>query len=150
MLKAIEEKTFRRLGGEDEVRVRARIIASTNVDLEEAMRERNFRKDLYYRLNEIQINLPALREREDDVILLATNFVEEFGRVYSLGSRKLSETSKELLRQYHWPGNVRELRNAIKRAMIMNDAEILQPDMIPVSIRQTRSRRGPGTATNSS
>ena len=136
LLKAIEEKTFRRLGGEDEVKVRARIIASTNVDLEAAMQEQNFREDLYYRLNEIQINLPPLREREDDVVLLATNFVEEFGRVYSLGSRKLSETSKELLRQYHWPGNVRELRNALKRAMIMNDAKTLQPEMIPVSVRQ--------------
>ena len=139
LLKAIEEKTFRRLGGEDEVKVRARIIASTNVDLEAAMQEQNFREDLYYRLNEIQMNLPPLREREDDVVLLATSFVEEFGRVYSLGSRKLSETSKELLRQYHWPGNVRELRNALKRAMIMNDDETLQPEMIPVSVRQTNS-----------
>ncbi len=139
LLKAIEEKTFRRLGGEDEVRVRARIIASTNVDLEKAMQEQTFREDLYYRLDEIQINLPALRDRGDDVLLLATSFIEEFGRVYSLGSRKLSETSKDLLRQYHWPGNVRELRNAIKRAMIMHDDEILQPEMIPVSIRQTNS-----------
>ncbi|HAA76737.1 TPA: hypothetical protein DCE37_16630 [Candidatus Latescibacteria bacterium] len=101
LLKAIEEKTFHQLGGEDEVRVRARIIASTNVDLEEAVREQSFREDLYYRLNEIQINLPALRERGDDVALLALSFIEEFGRVYSLGSRSLSETSKELLRQYH-------------------------------------------------
>lgn len=139
LLKAIEEKTFRRLGGEDEVKVRARIIASTNVDLEAAMQEQNFREDLYYRLNEIQITLPPLRERGDDVVLLAESFLEEFGRVYSLGSRTLSETSKELLRQYHWPGNVRELRNAIKRAMIMHDAEMIQPDMIPVSIRQTNS-----------
>jgi two-component system, NtrC family, response regulator AtoC len=139
LLKAIEEKTFRRLGGEDEVKVRARIVASTNVDLEQAMSEQKFREDLYYRLNEIQITLPPLRVRGDDVVLLATSFVEEFGRVYSLGSRTLSETSKELLRQYHWPGNVRELRNAIKRAMIMHDAETLQPEMIPVSIRQTNS-----------
>jgi len=109
------------------------------VDLEEAMGKQNFREDLYYRLNESQINLPALRDREEDVILLATSFIEEFGRVYSLGSRTLSETSKELLRQYHWPGNVRELRNAIKRAMIMHDGETLQPEMIPVSIRQTNS-----------
>lgn len=139
LLKAIEEKTFRRLGGENEVTVRARIIASTNVNLEEAMQRQDFREDLYYRLNEIQITLPPLRERGDDVILLAESFIDEFGRVYSLGHRTLSETSKDLLRQYHWPGNVRELRNAIKRAMILHDAETLQPGAIPVSIRQTNS-----------
>ncbi len=139
LLKAIEEKTFRRLGGEREIRVKVRIIASTNIDLAAAMQERKFREDLYYRLNEIQMTLPPLRERDEDVILLAENFIEEFDRQYNLNLRTLSDTSKELLRQYHWPGNVRELRNAIKRAMIMNDAEILTPEMIPVSIRSTNS-----------
>lgn len=139
LLKAIEEKTFRRLGGEDEVQVRVRIVASTNVDLAQAMSDFKFREDLYYRLNEIQIDLPPLRDRGDDPILLATHFIEEFAQQYDLGSRTLSETSKELLRQYHWPGNVRELRNAIKRAMIMYDANTLEPDMIPVSVRSTNS-----------
>ncbi|MBB29806.1 MAG: hypothetical protein CME25_12990 [Gemmatimonadetes bacterium] len=139
LLKAIEEKTFRRLGGEKEIQVKVRIVASTNVDLAAAMQERKFREDLFYRLNEIQITLPPLRDRGEDVILLATSFIEEFGRQYNLGSRILSENSKELLRQYHWPGNVRELRNAVKRAMIMNDAETLTPEMIPVSIRSTNS-----------
>lgn len=139
LLKAIEDKTFRRLGGEKEIRVRMRIIASTNVDLEMAMRESKFREDLYYRLNEIQVELPPLRERGDDVILLAEHFIEEFAHQYALGKRTLSETSKQLLREYHWPGNVRELRNAIKRAMIMYDAQTLTPDMIPVSIRSTNS-----------
>ena len=139
LLKAIEEKTFRRLGGEDEVQVKVRIIASTNVDLAQAMTDFKFREDLYYRLNEIQIELPSLRERSDDVILLAEHFLEEFAHQYNLGKRTLSETSKELLRQYHWPGNVRELRNAIKRAMIIYDATTLEPDMIPVSVRSTNS-----------
>ena len=139
LLKAIEQKTFRRLGGEDEVQVKTRIIASTNVDLEAAMSEQNFREDLYYRLNEIQITLPPLRERGEDVVLLAESFIEEFGRTYKLGQRTLAETSKQLLREYHWPGNVRELRNAIKRAMIMHDEETLQPESIPVSIRTTNS-----------
>ena len=139
LLKAIEEKTFRRLGGEKEIQVKVRIVASTNVDLAAAMQERKFREDLYYRLNEIQITLPPLRDRGEDVILLATSFIEEFGRQYNLGSRILSENSEELLRQYHWPGNVRELRNAVKRAMIMSDAETLTPEMIPVSIRSTNS-----------
>lgn len=139
LLKAIEEKTFRRLGGEQEIQVRMRIIASTNVDLETAIHESKFREDLYYRLNEIQIVLPPLRERDEDVILLAEHFLDEFEQQYALGKRTLSETSKQLLREYHWPGNVRELRNAIKRAMIMHDAETLTPDMIPVSIRSTNS-----------
>jgi two-component system response regulator AtoC len=139
LLKAIEEKTFRRLGGEKEIRVKVRIIASTNVDLAAAMQDRKFREDLYYRLNEIQVTLPPLRDRGEDVILLATSFIEEFGRQYNLGNRLLSANSEELLRQYHWPGNVRELRNAVKRAMIMNDGETLTPEMIPVSIRSTNS-----------
>jgi len=139
LLKAIEEKTFRRLGGEREVSVKARIIASTNIDLAAAMQDRKFREDLYYRLNEIQMHLAPLRERGDDVILLAEHFIEEFSSQYNFGRRTLSDTSKELLRQYHWPGNVRELRNAIKRAMIMNDAELITPEMIPVSIRTTNS-----------
>lgn len=139
LLKAIEEKTFRRLGGEKEVQVRVRIIASTNVDLAAAMRDNKFREDLYYRLNEIQLELPALRERGEDVILLGEHFIEEFARQYNLGRRILPEKSKDLLRKYHWPGNVRELRNAIKRAMIMYDAEVLTPDMIPVSVRSTNS-----------
>jgi len=139
LLKAIEEKTFRRLGGEDEVQVRVRIVASTNVDLAQAMTDFKFREDLYYRLNEIQIDLPSLRERNDDVIILAEHFIEEFAHQYNLGKRTLSETSKEILRQYHWPGNVRELRNAIKRAMIMYDDITLEPEMIPVSVRSTNS-----------
>tara|TARA_Y100000588_G_scaffold386453_2_gene482020 strand:- start:2738 stop:3109 length:372 start_codon:yes stop_codon:yes gene_type:complete len=83
--------------------------------------------------------LPPLRERSEDVILLAESFIEEFGRTYKLGQRTPTETSRELLREYHWLGNVRELSNAVKRAMIMHDAETLQPDTIPVSIRTTNS-----------
>ena len=139
LLKVIEKKTFRRLGGEQEVRVSVRIIASTNVDLSAAMEQRNCREDLYYRLDEIQISLPSLRERGEDVVLLAECFIKEFDKQYEFGPRTLSETSKELLREYHWPGNVRELRNAIKRAMIMHDAELISPEMIPVSIRSTNS-----------
>ncbi|MCZ6635660.1 MAG: sigma-54 dependent transcriptional regulator [bacterium] len=139
LLKAVEEKTFRRLGGEKEVQVKVRIIASTNIDLSVVMSERKFREDLFYRLNEIPLTMPPLREREDDVILLSESFIEEFAKQYNLQPRTLSETSKELLRQYHWPGNVRELRNAIKRSMIMHDAEVLSPEMIPVSIRSTNS-----------
>ena len=139
LLKAIEEKTFRRLGGEKEIQVKVRIIASTNIDLSEAMYQSKFREDLFYRLNEIQLSLPPLRDRADDVIILAGHFLEEFGQQYKLGQRMLSDTSKELLRQYHWPGNVRELRNAIKRAMIMHDEALLTPEMIPVSVRSTNS-----------
>ena len=139
ILKAIEEKTFRRLGGEREIQVRVRIVASTNIDLAAAMQDNRFREDLFYRLNEIQITLPPLRDRGEDVILLAEHFIGEFAKQYGLGHRILSSTSKELLRQYHWPGTVRELRNAVKRAMIMNDDETLIPEMIPVSIRSTNS-----------
>ena len=148
ILKAIEEKTFRRLGGEREIQVRVRIIASTNIDLAAAMQNHSFREDLFYRLNEIQITLPPLRDRGEDVILLAEHFIGEFAKQYGLGPRILSSTSKELLRKYHWPGNVRELRNAVKRAMIMNDDETLTPEMIPVSIRSTNSLATQQSARN--
>lgn len=139
LLKAIEEKTFRRLGGEQEIQVRVRVIAATNIDLTAAMRDGKFREDLYYRLNEIPISLPPLRDRDDDVVLLAEAFIDEFTRQFDLPQRSLSEKSKELLREYHWPGNVRELRNAFKRAIIMNDEQVITPEMIPVSVRSTNS-----------
>ena len=139
VLKAIEEKSFRRLGGEEPLTVEARIISASNVFLPDLIQEERFREDLYYRLNELEVNLPPLRERDDDVILLAQHFIEEFDEQYDLEPRSLSDTAVDLLRRYHWPGNIRELRNAIKRAMILNDEPVLTPDMIPVSVRTTDS-----------
>jgi transcriptional regulator with PAS, ATPase and Fis domain len=139
LLKAVEEKSFRRLGGEKVIQVKTRIIASTNVDLEKAIQEGNFREDPYYRLNEIQLDLPPLRARNGDAVLLAKHFMEEFSVQYQLTDRRLAPTAQELLTQYNWPGNVRELRNAIKRAMIMNDVPEITADMIPVSIRSSNS-----------
>lgn len=139
LLKAIEEKSFRRLGGEKEVQVQVRIVACTNVDLEAAIEAGDFRQDLYYRLNEIQIDLPPLRSRDEDVILLSERFISEFAEQYELSPRRLSPKTKDLLRRYRWPGNVRELRNAIKRAMIISDAEVLEPDAIPISVRSSNT-----------
>lgn len=139
LLKVIEEKTFRRLGGEQEIQVRVRVIAATNIDLAKAIQEGKFREDLYYRLNEIPIVLPPLRDRDDDVVLLAETFLGEFTRQFDQPERSFTEKARELLREYHWPGNVRELRNAIKRAIIMNDELTLTPEMIPVSVRSTNS-----------
>ena len=139
LLKVIEDKSFRRLGGEEEIQVDVRIIACTNVDLNRAIEEKRFRQDLYYRLDELRIDLPPLRERGEDVILLAEQFIQEFAQQYDLPPRTLSATAENLLRHYPWPGNVRELRNAIKRTMIMHDALELTPEMIPVSVRSTGS-----------
>jgi transcriptional regulator with PAS, ATPase and Fis domain len=139
LLKAIEEKSFRRLGGEKEIQVQVRIVACTNVDLEAAIAAAEFRQDLYYRLNEIQIDLPPLRDRDEDVLLLAGRFIDEFAVQYGLSTKRLSPKTKELLRRYRWPGNVRELRNAIKRAMIICDADVLEPDAIPISVRSSNT-----------
>ena len=137
LLKAIEEKNFRRVGGKEPVAVEARIISASNSYLPDLIQQERFREDLYYRLNEVEVNLPPLREREDDVVLLARRFIEEFDEQYDLQPRRLSQSAIDLLRRYRWPGNIRELRNAIKRAMIVHDEPVLTPEMIPVSVRSS-------------
>lgn len=139
LLKVIEDKTYRPLGSENEAQVAVRILACTNRDLVQAMTDGLFREDLYYRLDELRIDVPPLREREDDVIRLAECFIQEFAEASDLPPRTLSVAAQDLLRQYRWPGNVRELRNAIRRAMIMHDAPELTPEMISVSVRSRHS-----------
>ncbi len=126
LLRVIENKTFRRVGGVQDLRVNTRIVAATNRDLEKAIEEKLFRKDLFFRLKVIPIHVPPLRERRDDVPLLVNHFVERFNR--ELG-KKVSPVGREVMEaliRYDWPGNVRELKNVIERAMLLDaDTEIL-------------------------
>ncbi len=141
LLRAIEEKRFRRLGGTKEVSVSMRIIAATSRNLEQAIGQGLFRSDLYYRLNVVAVELPPLREREADVELLADHFAARYAEQYGKPVRPLSQEARGLLRSYQWPGNVRELKNTIERAVLLGEGpEITLRDLAPsVGTRRKRA-----------
>jgi len=128
LLRFLEEKAFKRVGGLADVRVDVRVVAATNRDLEEEVKAGKFREDLFYRLQVMPILLPPLRERKGDVALLAAYYIDRFNREFRKRVRGPSPAATQLLEQYQWPGNVRELRNAIERAMLLIDREWLEPD----------------------
>jgi two-component system response regulator PilR (NtrC family) len=119
LLRVIQEKEFMRLGSVDTVKVDVRLIAATNADLKRRVAEEAFREDLYYRLNVITVTLPPLRERQDDIPLLAQHFLDKYGGENSRENLSIEEEALSLLRGYQWPGNVRELENAIERAVVL-------------------------------
>jgi two-component system nitrogen regulation response regulator GlnG len=120
LLRVLEEKQYYRLGGEKPVEVDVRVIASTNKNLEKEVEKETFRKDLYYRLNAITIVLPPLRDRKEDIPILAEHFLEKYGKELGVGKRIIADEAKETLLRYHWPGNVRELENTIKRVLVLS------------------------------
>jgi len=127
LLKAIETKTFRRLGGTANISVDVRIIAATHTNLEEAVKKKSFREDLYYRLNVMPIFLPPLRERRDDILPLAHEFLDEFKIQVSKNIQGISSEAEGILLYYSWPGNIRELKNVIERAVLLCEGDTLQP-----------------------
>jgi two-component system, NtrC family, response regulator AtoC len=127
LLRFLEEKTFKRVGGLNDVRVDVRVIAATNRDLEAEVESGKFREDLFYRLQVMPIMLPPLRERRGDIPLLAAFYVDRFNTEFRKRVRGLSPAALELVEQYQWPGNVREMRNAIERAMLLTDRDVLEP-----------------------
>jgi transcriptional regulator with PAS, ATPase and Fis domain len=144
LLKVLEDRQVRRVGAVHTRAVDIRIIAATSVDLPAAVRAGQFRSDLYYRLGVLPIHLPALRDRGDDVVLLAEHFIAHFGRAYEQHGLALTEEMRRALLAHNWPGNVRELRNAIERAALLSDG-ILQIDDLfaDQSIDQSPETRGP-------
>ncbi len=130
LLTVLETHRFRRVGGTEEISAKSRFTAATNGNLETAVKLREFREDLYYRLNVIPIHLPPLRERGEDTLLLARHFLDEYSRRHGMPLRALSVEAESLLRSYPWPGNVRELKNVIERAVLLTDgATISAPDL---------------------
>jgi two-component system response regulator AtoC len=127
LLRFLEEKTFKRVGGLNDVRVDVRVVAATNRSLEDEVKAGRFREDLFYRLQVMPIHLPALRERRGDVPLLASFFIDRFNSEFRKKVRGLTPAATEVLEQYQWPGNVREMRNAIERAMLLADRDRLEP-----------------------
>jgi two-component system response regulator AtoC len=133
LLRFLEEKAFKRVGGSADVRVDVRVIAATNRDLEEAVKEGKFREDLYYRLNVMPITMPSLREHPADVPLLISHYVDVFNREFRKHIKGVAPEAMNLLKAYRWPGNIRELRNAVERAMLLAEGDWLTPDLLPLS-----------------
>ncbi|MDE3166686.1 MAG: sigma 54-interacting transcriptional regulator [Acidobacteriota bacterium] len=134
LLRVLEEQSFRRLGGLKDIKLDLRVIAATNKNLREAVKEGAFRQDLYFRLNVIQILIPPLRERTEDILPLARFFIEHYNRKFKRSVEGVSEAAGKLLLQHDWPGNVRELRNAIERAMILEESSSITSPSLPISI----------------
>jgi formate hydrogenlyase transcriptional activator len=128
LLRVLQEREFERVGGTNSVRVDVRVIAATNRDLEEAIRQGAFRSDLFYRLNVFPIEVPALRERKEDVPLLVEHFLDRYTRKAGKSFRSVDKRSLDLLRLYPWPGNIRELQNVIERSVIVSDTEVFSVD----------------------
>lgn len=134
-LRVLETKEFRRLGGTKLLKVDTRIIAATNRNLEEAVKQGDFREDLYYRLNVVPIRLPPLRERRDDIPLLAERFLSEFTARHRRNPKDVSLDAMRLLRLYAWPGNIRQLRNLMERLVVTVKDSMIQPEHLPEEIQ---------------
>ena len=139
LLRVIQEKEFMRLGGIETIRVDVRIIAATNAELEASVRQGAFREDLYYRLNVITIQLPPMRERREDIPLLARHFLARFAAENDRPLRDIAPRAMELLLDYRWPGNVRELENVIERAVVLSEGDTLDVDLLPATLRRAAS-----------
>lgn len=143
LLRVMQEREFMRLGGMETIKVDVRIIAATNVDLKQEVEEGRFREDLYYRLHVINIQLPALRERREDVPLLVQHFLEKYGEENERRNIEMSPEALDLLSDYDWPGNVRELENVIERAVVLCTGARIGPELIPEHVRKSPAFQTP-------
>src|SRR5947209_5594056 len=135
MLRVLQEQTFQKVGGQQPITVDVRVIAATNKNLDAEIAAGTFRSDLFYRLNVIPLEMPPLRERGNDVVLLAEYFLRRFAAESGMPHKRLSAGAKSKLRAYHWPGNVRELRNVIERIAILGKSETIEPEDIHLGTR---------------
>jgi DNA-binding NtrC family response regulator len=147
LLRVLQQKNFERLGGTKTVDVDVRIIAASNMDLSQLIKEKRFREDLFYRLSVFPLVIPPLRERADDVQAIADCFVEKYCRELKKPTKQLSKEAQDLLMKYHWPGNVRELENTIERAVILAEGKKIGPEHLAVRLQRTEDiqlREGAG------
>lgn len=139
ILRVIQQKEFERVGGNETIKTDVRIISATNVNLKEAVANRDFREDLYYRLSSFPIHIPALRERRGDIVILINHFLAEFNKKMDKEVKQLSKAALKLLYDYDWPGNVRELENTIERCMILAEEDKIDTDVLPPQIMSNES-----------
>jgi two-component system, NtrC family, response regulator AtoC len=142
LLRVIQQKEFERVGGTELIKTNVRIISATNRDLKLAVETKEFREDLYYRLNSFPISIPPLRQRRADILVLAEHFVEEFNLKLGKTIKGFSKKSLKAIYEYDWPGNIREMENTIERCMIISDKEVIDIDELPQHLRSA-DRSGP-------
>ncbi len=140
LLRVLEDQVIRRVGGVRDMQVDVRVIAASNRDLEKAVRDGQFRQDLYYRLAIIAIFIPPLRERKEDILPLVDFFIDRYNRRFKKSIRGVTEDTRRLLFSHNWPGNVRELKNTIERGMILEDEPFLRPVYLPFSVGESGGR----------
>ena len=147
LLRVLQEREFERVGGIETVKVNVRLIAATNVDLETAVQNVQFRSDLYYRLNVFSIFMPPLRERRADILLLADHFLDKYAKQNARSIKRISTPAIDMLMSYHWPGNVRELENVIERATLVCEGNVIHGYHLPPTLQ---TAEGSGTVTRMS
>jgi DNA-binding NtrC family response regulator len=138
LLRVTQDGRFQRVGANREIRTSARILAASNRNLEDEVKAGRFREDLFYRLNVVELNIPPLRERREDILPLAGRFIEEFTK----GRARFSEAVSDCLENYPWPGNVRELRNSMERAVLLSRSELILPEHLPTRVRAAAAPAG--------
>jgi DNA-binding NtrC family response regulator len=136
LLRVLQEQEFERIGGKETIKVDVRFMAATNKDLSEEIRRNRFREDLFYRLNVVEINIPPLRQRMEDLPSLVESFLDGFKKKYNKPAIKMSTAALKTLENFDWPGNIRELRNVVERAVVLSRSEEIVPDDFPEKIRQ--------------
>jgi two-component system nitrogen regulation response regulator GlnG len=147
ILRLIQEQTFERVGGEETIKTDVRIIAATNSDLDRMADDGRFRKDLYFRLNVFRIPLPPLRERGDDIVLLANHYLHQFAREFDKPVPEYGAGTMELLQEYTWPGNVRELQSVLKQALLQMPGDVLLPEFLPPPLGAAKPSATTSTAS---
>jgi DNA-binding NtrC family response regulator len=141
LLRVLQEREFERVGDTQTVKVDVRVIAATNVDLQEEVAKETFREDLFYRLNVVSIYLPPLRNRREDIPRLIDFFLDKYNAVNDRRLRRISREMLNVLLRYPWPGNVRELENSIERAVVLSNGEDFTEDLLPLSVRMFAAQR---------
>ncbi len=143
LLRVLQERAFERVGGNETIKIDVRVVAATNKNLAEEVREHRFREDLYYRLNVVHVDMPPLRQRGNDVVLLAEHFLRRFGRDNHRRIDGFSDAARAKLVAHRWPGNVRELENAIERAVVFTEAELVEAEALPFDAAPVTIEGGP-------
>jgi len=139
LLRVLQEREFERIGGKETVKVDVRITAATNKNLLDEIKRGRFREDLYYRLNVVEIRIPPLRDRMEDLVPIVEYFLGEFTRKYNKPGLAMSEEAMRVLSSYDWPGNIRELKNVIERSIVLSRGLVIEPEDFPEKIRQQQS-----------
>src|SRR5205085_152272 len=149
LLRVLQEREFERVGDTQTVKVDVRVIAATNVDLQEEVARNTFREDLFYRLNVVNIYLPPLRNRREDIPRLIDYFLDKYNAINGRSLKRISREMLSILLRYPWPGNVRELENAVERAVVLSSGEDFTEDLLPLSVRMFAAQRRSNQASES-